>query len=302
MSANIQTVLHVYRYDIGDAAQLAEYDAMCARIRASWSMPALTPWSVQYVGDYSHDKSAHEFNDKLKALAPSAPVEIETAHLFADQWNTAPVAGFDSGIRVFRWSENKYPNRSIRAGYWLEDREELRAILRDTTKCGFCGAYGKAAGLPAFCGACLDSEYLKVTELHLLRMRPIVDDDKRANRAPLTAEESAHLVPLFNAAQLHGTTERGKARIAANRARVENDYARTLEKARISRDGGRWLLDNAPGMFGNCIFYSHTGRWSFGWNKKLSAGEVSALLDVVTEFPFPYDIECDDGRKLSGER
>jgi len=48
----------------------------------------------------------------------------------------------------------------------------------------------------------------------------------------------------------------------------------------------------------NCIYYSHTDRFSFGWRSPVSAEVVSEILNVISEFPFLYEIKCDDGKTL----
>ena len=53
-----------------------------------------------------------------------------------------------------------------------------------------------------------------------------------------------------------------------------------------------WLLDrniNAE----NCIYYSHTRKFCFGWRNPVSESVKSALLDVLVEFPFDYEIKSE---------
>ena len=45
----------------------------------------------------------------------------------------------------------------------------------------------------------------------------------------------------------------------------------------------------------NCIYYSHTGRFGFGWREPVGQAVYSALVDVLCEFPFDYDIKKAEG-------
>lgn len=234
-----------------------------------------------------------------------ATIELETDFLFGNQWNTAPIPGVsDEGLRVFDWCENAVFNdrgqrTQSRNGWYLDITDEMRAIRRQTLQCGYCGHYQKHDCGLMFCPDCLGSEYLEAKDLHLLRLLP-VDEPFGADRAELTDAERAEMLPRFVAAQTFGNTERDKARIAKLRAKISKKCADTIRNAEIERDGFTYLMDHGI-KTGNVIFYDHTGRFCFGWRKKLSAEELSALLDVITEFSWPYDIECADGRKLSGE-
>jgi hypothetical protein len=119
-----------------------------------------------------------------------------------------------------------------------------------------------------------------------------------AQRAPLSEAEKAYLLPLYKEAQLHGNTERDKKRIAKRRADVESKYARETRDAKTEHDGMLWLMDHGL-RTDNVIFYSHTGRFGFGWRSPVDPETLSAILDLISEFPFDYDIVCADGRKLS---
>src|SRR5574342_721932 len=155
----------------------------------------------------------------------------------------------------------------------------MRDIRRNTHKCGYCGKQEPAQKGYVFCPHCIGSAYLKSSELHLLRMMPV---EFEGNRAPLTEAEQAHLLPLYKEAQLHGN-ERDKAIYIA-----ETEFK-----------GFTWLMDHGI-KTDNCIYYSHTDRFSFGWRNPVDAEFLSELLDVVSEFPFAYEIKTQDGRTLSG--
>jgi hypothetical protein len=102
---------------------------------------------------------------------------------------------------------------------------------------------------------------------------------------------------LKKAAQLHGSTERGKERIAKERADLETEYRKEKAAAKTKHDGFLWLMDHGINTE-NCIYYSHTDRFSFGWRNPVDKEMESAILDVISEFPFAYEIKTADGRKL----
>jgi hypothetical protein len=58
-------------------------------------------------------------------------------------------------------------------------------------------------------------------------------------------------------------------------------------------------MDHGYRDIDNVIYYTHTGKFGFGWRTPLDAAEVSALLDIITEFPYLYEIKAADGRKLT---
>jgi hypothetical protein len=213
-------------------------------------------------------------------------VELEMGHLFADQWNTK------DGRRVFDWYEGivwiNGRQRDYRAGHWLEITPEMRELRRNTNVCGYCGKYEPAVKGSVFHLDCLDSEYLKESELHLLRMLPV--DQFMPKRAPLTEAERAYLLPLFTKAQIEGSSERGAARIAKARRDIAQKAAKAIENATTERAGLLWLLDHGINT-DNVIYYPHTGRFCFGWRKPLSESEYSALVEKTTEFLFDYDIQ-----------
>jgi hypothetical protein len=296
----ITTTLTHYRFDLADAEQRAAYDAMIAGPVAAVGFPV---WTMHAdFNSYNARKPVEDFVDKVRALVgrrvnatgmTSGQVTLETEHLFDNQWN-------GESLRLFNWAECVYSNRNIREGYYLEQTAEMRYVLANTLKCGYCGKMEPAApSTPAFCPHCIDSEYLKESELNLTRLVPVLDTSKP--RAELSDAERDAMLPIYRDAQIHGATERGKARIAKQRDHIEREYESTVAHALEKRNAARWIMAHCPQMLDNWIFYTHTGKHCFGWRTKLSAAEVSAILDVVNEFPYGYTLECADGRKLEAE-
>lgn len=230
-------------------------------------------------------------------------VTIDTAHLFNNQWNTMPIPGVsDSGLRVFHWHEfHLMPTGRARTsrlikGYWLELTKEFKLLLDNTMTCGYCGKQEAAAKGYVFCPHCLDSEYLKSSDLHLTRMMPVSYQGKRS---PLKIAEEETLLPAYRDAQLKGSTAQGKARITKAFNDVHADYSHNVKIATTERDGKLWLLEHCPQVYRNAIYYPHTDRYCFGWRSPIDAELLDELLNVISEFPFEYDIKCSDGRVLS---
>lgn len=227
---------------------------------------------------------------------------LETTHLFDNQWNTAPVEGVtDKGLRVFDWAKDYESSigapKNIKRGHYLDQTEDMARVRRETLKCGYCGHMEPASAGLAFCPACPGSEHLKESDLKLTRLRRICD--LREPFAELTEAEKAELLPRWRDAQIHGGNARDKARIAKARAKLEQDYQKKTHNAQTERDGMLWLMDHGINT-ANVIYYDHTGRFSFGWREPIGAELLSQLLDVISEFGFPYEIKTADGRKLEG--
>lgn len=296
MTTNLKTVLHTYRFDIRKPDEKAAWEALKAKLSTG-------PHCMESWGGASH----YDFVSNLDGRE----IELETKCLFDNQWNTAPINGHtDKGLRVFDWaldaSGGGLPLPSWRKqGHYLEQTDAMREIRRNTLKCPYCGYQEAAQKGSVFCPACLDSEYLSESDVRkgATRLTPV--EDRRLDWTPLTVAEADHLMPLYRDAQLHGSTERGKARLAKTKADIESKAAKAIKNATTERDGMLWLWERMPGILQNTIYYDHTGRFGFGWRKPLGESEVSALLDVISEFPYPYDIKTaqdstHQGRTLSG--
>jgi hypothetical protein len=171
----------------------------------------------------------------------------------------------------------------------MKAREQTPAMREAQERrhvCGYCGFQADMPNVPTFCEQCLDAPYLKEEDLYLLRMLPITAN---RTRPPLSDSELAELQPRYLQAQIHGSSERGKARIANKRANIEREYQESIKKAKDKHDGLLWLMDRGINTY-NVIYYDHTGKFSFLWRKTLSSLEKSALLAALREFPFDHDI------------
>ena len=283
--APIKTTRHDYCFDTSVPAEHEKYAALCAELRAQ-GLKCFETWG----GQGSHYNPAYD----------DVELVLETEYLFSNQWNTTPLVDGHNGLRVFDWAQDYDPYTRVKRGHYLDQTEAMRAVREQIAKCGYCGHQEDIRDFPhIFCTTCLDSEYLKESDLFLLRLAPITKTD--GNRAPLTDAEREWLLPRYQAAHLHGTTERGKARIEKRRIEIEEKWAKDTAAASTERYGRRWVLDHLPGLEHELIYYPHLDRFCFGWSHPLDKADVDALVDIISEFPFAYTIKTADRGTLEGE-
>lgn len=296
----MKTIIHAYRFNLDtregrQAGDGEAYRALVAKLTdmglRCFNVLGQDCWPAEGRGR----AAARKHRENIEARSGQA-ITLETAHIFYNQWNSAECG------RVFDWYEAIYPNKNIKAGHWLEQTDEMVAVRRDTLKCGYCGKQEPVTAGLTFCPHCLDSEYLKPEGLHLTRLLP-AGASFRTRRAPLTDEERAELMPRYHEAQGIGKTRRDQGRMSRARARIieERDEAprkaaQAVEDANIRAAGLLWLLDHGFDA-DNAIYYTHTRRFGLGWRTKLVS-----VPDCLTEFPYPYDLQMADGRKLSADR
>lgn len=264
----------------------------------------LDPRYIELVGKLTkmhlrcfHVITQRDYMNKVRELVPNykidmgtcgGEVKLEPQHLFADQWN-------GETLRLHDWYEVYDPQLHNKVGYWLEQTEEMAAYRRDWFACGYCGEqYHKPT--QQFCGKCLDSSYLEKKDLHLLRLLPV--NATRGERGELSSDELAALLPLYIERQTQGKDSRAVAKREAKRKSVIADCAKEIEQATIERDGFLWFLDRNVNV-DNLIYYPHANKFSFGWQQPVSAEVESALLEIISEFPFQYEIKSVNGVKTN---
>lgn len=268
----MKTIIHAYIFDTRTEEGKADYVALCERMKNAGIK------CFETHGGASHWMPA--INGKELAL--------DVKHVFDNQWNTEPLEEGKSGLRVFDWAQDYRPNGSatIKRGHYLDITEEIRALRKDRHACGYCGFQCSAKDATPFCPRCIGSEYLKVSDLPLTRMKPINAGSKRAN---LTEQELAERLPLYKAAQMFGNTERDKTRIAKRRADILKKRDSVIKNANTEFDGLTWLMDR--GITADPIYYSHTGRFCFGWRAPVDTALIDDLRESLKDFPFPFDIK-----------
>jgi hypothetical protein len=128
MDKNIKTILHYYWFSLDKPADVEKYHELCVML-----------------GGLNLEKFASKsernhlwYKDTIKPL-DGHEVELETRFLYNNQWNTAPVADGELGLRVFDWAEAIYPDNNIKEGQWLEQTDEMLALRRENWKCHWCG-------------------------------------------------------------------------------------------------------------------------------------------------------------------
>jgi hypothetical protein len=287
----MKTKLHTYHYNCGVIPQSQAY----LKLRdARMKTESRRDDRVKFVST-AKDRSGCVFSH-LTLLSSDAntstyEVDISAEHLFDDQWNTASTDDH-SGYRVFDWVEYyDVHNKSAIWGHWLEVTDEMVAARQETKVCRYCWAmYGTKnethlPGNPVFCEQCLGSPYLKETDLRLLRLVS-VDKKHHGKVSDLTQDELDWLKPRYVEAQLRGSEERRKDKMAEQRDRLE----RERELDNMKHDGMKRLLD-ADLDLTNVIFYSHYPLFKFGWRDKLSPSVAAAIAEKLQEIGFPYPID-----------
>lgn len=278
----MKTKLHHYCFNVSDPAQKAAYEAMkklikadCPQARGQW----MNAWG----------------SEKGESRTDTQEVEIETSCLFENQWNEADSTG---NRRLFDWYE-EYPVRiakTCKRGHWLEITPEMALARINTRKCGYCGKHYGPFHDPipedGFCRACLDSPYLKESDLYMTRLRSLVTSDLPFQ--PLTEAEKAALLPLYVSRQTTGADSRAKSARDKQRADVLKKFTEETTAATIERDGMLWLWDHGFSL-DNVIYYSHSDKFGFGWLSPVSKAVCEKLLEVMSEFPFHYEIKAENG-------
>lgn len=290
----MKTTIHVYRFDTNVPAEKAAWDKLRDELKKThpWCMESSTPPGK------SHYRTEWD----------GVQVELDTAHLFDNQWNAASEPGGDGpeGWRLFDWAldydtDHMGRRNKIRRGYYLEQTEEMRAARKNRYRCGYCGKQYDVLDVPKFCTACIGSEHLKEVDLSLLRTRCVADEYKAS--PPLTAGEADFLVPLYRELQLKATLGRDLAQAKEAQRKALETYEKKIALATQERDGFLFLVANGI-RTNNAIYYDHTGRFGFGWRSPMEPAVAAALAEKLKDFPAPWDIEVMDGagkKKISGE-
>lgn len=269
----IETQVKYYRYDISDSDEWNAYKTLTSELKNNGLV-----LSDSISGDYQLIKS---FLDKIQVLEKRGKVELDTKFLFNNQWNTTEAS---LNLRVFDWSEEIYPNKDIKEGYYLTPTDEMKEIRENTFQCGYCGKQYYPKPMKEFCLACLEGEHLEKRDLHLLRIKNLGVRD----RDKLTDKERDHLIPLYTEAQIKGTSERGIERIKKQRVELLDTRDETIKTANTEYEGYIWLLDRGI-KTGNVIYYNHTDMFCFGWKTNLSSEIKEELAKELRGFPFNYE-------------
>jgi len=117
-----------------------------------------------------------------------------------------------------------------------------------------------------------------------------------ATRAEIQAR---HANGYYDAANVE---DRAKAMKEAKKqktlANLRADFEQTVAKHSAEYEGKVWLAERDLPLE-NWIYYSHTQTFTLGWREPAKPAEVSAALDVLSEFPYKYEIKTTEGKTLS---
>lgn len=274
----MKTILKSYRLYIDNASEREEYERIVAKMRAE------NVKCCRALGSKADDYFCYGF------AAHGAEIELDTGHVFNNQWNTAPIEGVTAtGLRVFDWAEHAAEaagmSRYYKSGHYLEITPEMRKVRAERGQCGYCGKQYKTPHA-VFCGTCIGSEYLDAAMLKkgATRIYPITSGGEwRA----LTPEEEEALVPAWREAQIHGRTDRDKKRITAERARLTREYEAKQRTAEMEYNGMIWLMDRGINT-ANFIFYKHQETFSLGWRNTIAPEMRDEWSALLREFPYPW--------------
>lgn len=268
----LETTLHRYRFDTSDPRERTDWVKLCNSLKNREGAGHLMNVSA----------SPSEYK---KSEMSVKSITLETKCLFDNQWNSTE-------MRVFDWYEAIFENRHIKEGHYLDITPEMIAIRHDTEKCGFCGAEYYKEPIK-FCSKCLGNEYLKESDLHLLRLMPISWNGR--SRPALVPNEREIMLLDYYSLQVEGKKIRESGRFAKMRENVTKKYERATDPTLPTqeRDGFIWMLDRRISI-DNCIFYTHKPDgliFSFGWRTKLAEAEAQTLRDAMQGFPFDWNIK-----------
>lgn len=99
-----------------------------------------------------------------------------------------------------------------------------------------------------------------------------------------------------------GTISTPESREALRLNKRQDMIDTAAKKARQDSDelsGKLWLFDRGLDIE-NVIYYSHREIFTFGWRTLLTYEEQSIIRDVISEFPYEYELKTKDLGTLSG--
>jgi hypothetical protein len=262
----IKVKLNKYDLDISDDKDAKEYEKIKETCKAH---------------GFELFEGSYLWSEAKFSSWPSEQV-IEENYLFDNQYNTV------EGCRIFNWYEAyNSQNRDSKYGYYLTgDLEALKQAKERQLNCGYCGKrYSALEALGSklvFCNACLGSEFLKESELHLLRLKAVSD---KSDRQELSEAEKKELLAIFHQEQ----KKAHKLRIAKRLEDDRNRLKKELESLKLQSDFYSKMLDF--GVYEKPIYYSHINSFVFNWQEKMAKSEIMLLQKKLKNFPFDYSIK-----------
>lgn len=276
-----------YRFDISKPQEAKEYEDLCKHIKKTEGHKKDTTHYINFQHNSQHKR---EFTKKIIQLTKKKHINIDATYLFENQFNTD---NENLNLRVYYWNEYIYINKKIKEGYYLVKTQELKERVHNTFKCGYCGARyteqeKKKLNLK-FCNSCLESEYLTLDYLPLLRLKRIDDKTKRPE---LNQEDKIYLMQSFQASQLKGQNKRTLSYFVNKKKEIKEIYNKEKENINIEYKGKMWLLLRGIHIK-NVIYYNYNNMWVFGWQNKLTFEEEQDYKKALKNFPFNYKLKVE---------
>lgn len=147
----MQTIIHTYSLDLTNSLDKVEYNKILENFK--------TDGRSQRKVMISKKNRYCDFDN----FDNGSIVKLQTNFLFSNQWHTI------CGHRVFDWFEEANENNTIKRGHYLDITPAMIMLREIILICGFCGRFSLCGD---FCMQCIGSEYLKQSELYLLRLKP----------------------------------------------------------------------------------------------------------------------------------
>jgi hypothetical protein len=224
---------------------------------------------------------------------PAGVYHVETDHIFSNQYNTV------EGYRIFEKCTRlsiAYQKTQKTNGYYIsEGIKKIREYQKRVKLCGYCGAQYIDSD-KVYCEKCMDSKYLRESELNLLILKPVLSPLNVDRKIPEGYKEE--ILSQYHIAQGLGKENREKTIMSKNRKKVKNlipdaekKCKQIMESAKKETEAYTWLLDNGFNILDNVIYYDHTDKFVFGWYKPLDNEIKSRLLTKLSEFPFDYEFK-----------
>lgn len=289
-TADVLTVgFRYYRFDTSYDDECRAYQDLCADVRQRNGGSYI---ARQTLGSWNPSKEYQAFHSALQVYGlNNTTIDIDTTHLFKDQFNTPKGVVTANGIRVYLWAEYSYPNAAIKEGYFLiDDQNILKNRLATTYNCGYCGAQypeAKAAALNYCCDSCISSPLLKLDHIHMLKLIPMIDGNKK--RA-FDADQLAQVKDAVINAQLQATQTRAAAYFPKKLEELKANHEKALKHLNHEFNAMQWLLNHNISIE-DVIYYNHKNLLSFGWRGDgMEPEKAEKLKALLNGFPFEYEI------------
>lgn len=217
-------------------------------------------------------------------MIPEGVYTVDLSHVFDNQYNTVKKDGHN-GYRIFEYCEmltNTNGVRPMGRGYYIaRGIDKLRAYQKRVKVCGYCGAQ-YIDSTQKWCNKCTGSEYLTPDYYKLLKLVPVLDKNAEKYEDALPQK----IRDKIKRDQLKART----VRLQKEKQQKLESIARDIEHSKLEFKAFKWLIAHDID-YKNCIYYSHTNEFCFGWRDSLSDAEKEALAHGLKDFPYKYTMK-----------